>query len=542
MKYIFIADFFSDEINGGGELNNKYLIELLKTRNHDVESIKSINVTSEFVEENKKANFILANFVQVHPLVLQQIQKLNYVIYEHDHKYLKSRNPAIYRDYKAPKNALINESLYKNAIAVFCQSSLHAEILNKNLNLENVKNLSGNIWSDETLNLIEELSKNTKKDRFSVMNSDILHKNTAGSVEYCKTKKEKYELIHSHEYHDFLEQLSKNKKFVFLPQTPETLSRVAVEARMLDVEVHTNSRVGATKEKWFKLRGQELISFMRQRKDEIVDAIEYVFDTRIVTHSLKVPSLPKISLITSLFKGDDHIEAFMDNITSQTVFDQCELVIINANSPGNEDSVIKRYMEKYSNIIYEKLDYDPGIYGCWNLAIEKSSGEFITNANLDDRRSKQQLEILSTVLNDNPDLDLVYSECLMTTKDHETYNENSSNSKVYPVAEFSNEAMIKCLPGCMPVWRRRMHDKSGLFNEDYKFGGDWDMWLKAVRAGSKFKKVSGAHGLYYYNPSGLSTDPKKQKERFSEEKEVFWKYTDIFGERLTDHYRSYFSQ
>ena len=180
MKYIFIADFFSNEINGGGELNNKHLIELLKTRNHNVESIKSINVTCEFIEKNKKANFILANFVQVRPLVLQQIQKLNYVTYEHDHKYLKSRNPAIYRDYKAPKNALINESLYKNAIAVFCQSSLHAEILNKNLNLENVKNLSGNIWSDETLNLIEELSKNTKKDHFSVMNTEILHKNTAG--------------------------------------------------------------------------------------------------------------------------------------------------------------------------------------------------------------------------------------------------------------------------------------------------------------------------------------------------------------------------
>ena len=36
-----------------------------------------------------------------------------------------------------------------------------------------------------------------------------------------------------------------------------------------------------------------------------------------------------------------------------------------------------------SNIVYEKLDEDPGIYGVWNKAIEMSSGEYITNANLD---------------------------------------------------------------------------------------------------------------------------------------------------------------
>ena len=287
MKYVFVADFFSDEINGGGELNNQYLIELLVYRGHEVQKVKSVNVTSDFLKKNKKANFIIANFVQVKPALLDEIQELNYIIYEHDHKYLKSRNPALYADFKAPLSAIINKDLYKNAIAVFCQSNLHVDIINRNLNLENVKNLSGNIWSDETLDLIEELSKKTKKDCFSIMKSSILHKNTSGSIEYCDSKKEKYELIQSHQYHDFLKQLSENKKFAFFPKTPETLSRVAVEARMLDVEVHTNSRVGATREPWFKLRGQELVNVMRKRKDEIVDTLEYVFDTRKVSHSTK---------------------------------------------------------------------------------------------------------------------------------------------------------------------------------------------------------------------------------------------------------------
>ena len=34
MKICFIADFFADEINGGGELNNEELINILSVEHH----------------------------------------------------------------------------------------------------------------------------------------------------------------------------------------------------------------------------------------------------------------------------------------------------------------------------------------------------------------------------------------------------------------------------------------------------------------------------------------------------------------------------
>ena len=40
-KIIFIADFFADEVPGGGELNNQQLIEILRKRGVDVLEIKS---------------------------------------------------------------------------------------------------------------------------------------------------------------------------------------------------------------------------------------------------------------------------------------------------------------------------------------------------------------------------------------------------------------------------------------------------------------------------------------------------------------------
>ena len=97
---------------------------------------------------------------------------------------------------------------------------------------------------------------------------------------------------------------------------------------------------------------------------------------------------PRVSIITSIWKGDDFIEGFLADITDQTVFPQSELILINPSSPGNEEPIIKKYMEKYPNIVYLKLPQDPGLYACWNMGIKAARADFVTNANLDDRSQK----------------------------------------------------------------------------------------------------------------------------------------------------------
>jgi hypothetical protein len=202
----------------------------------------------------------------------------DYVIYEHDHKYLKGRNPALYEDFTAPKKDILFKKFYENALAVFCQSQFHFDILTRNLNIGNVVNLSGNLWTEESLNMIEELSKKEKSDSCSVMDSDIPHKNTADAIKFCKYKNWNYSLVRSPNYHDFLSKLGSNKRFIFFPKTPETLSRVAVEARMMGMEVITNNLLGASKEEWYHKKGQELIDLMRGKREEIPNLVKSIFN------------------------------------------------------------------------------------------------------------------------------------------------------------------------------------------------------------------------------------------------------------------------
>lgn len=277
-KIIFIADFFAHEIPGGGELNNHELVQILRKRGTDVLEIKSQNASPAFLQEqDDDTKFVVANFIGLTEASKNILKsEKDYIIYEHDHKYVKTRNPANYENFIAPKDHIINFDFYESAKAVLCQSDFHAGIVKSNLHLDNIKSVGGNLWSAQVLDFMYEISKSEKQATCAVMNSDNWHKNTSDAVRLCKIKGWEYDLIPSLAYEDFLTRLGKSKKFVFLPKTPETLSRIVVEARMMGLSVITNNLVGATKEEWFSLKGIELINVMTEKRKQIPDLVEMV--------------------------------------------------------------------------------------------------------------------------------------------------------------------------------------------------------------------------------------------------------------------------
>lgn len=272
-KIIFIADFFANQILGGGELNNKALISIIENKGNLVIKKQCKDVDVGFIKNNKNCKFIISNHSTMHVSVKKELLNCDYVIYEHDHQYLIRRNPAEFPNFIAPKNEIINFEFYKNSICVFCQSQFHANIMKSNLGFKNITNLSGNLWESNILDYIENLAVKEKKNKCSVMDSPIKHKNTRQAIRFCDYKKYDYELISSTDYKTFLNLLSNNKTFVFFPKTPETLSRVIVEARMCGMSVITNDQVGATKEPWYSFKGIELINKVRQMREEIPNKV-----------------------------------------------------------------------------------------------------------------------------------------------------------------------------------------------------------------------------------------------------------------------------
>lgn len=91
-KFIFINDFFSDDLLGGAEITSDSLISYLDN-NSSVFKIKSQFVNENFISENLDKIFIIGNFSN---LSVQSINKLinfaKYVNIEYDYKFCKHRS------------------------------------------------------------------------------------------------------------------------------------------------------------------------------------------------------------------------------------------------------------------------------------------------------------------------------------------------------------------------------------------------------------------------------------------------------------------
>jgi len=280
-EIIYIADYLSSVNPGGAELNDRVLIKSLYDMGHRINAAQSRGFFGSIIEEcrQKNAFLIISNFWEMPPESIEQVQaSFDYVIYEHDHKYIKGRNPIKYKNFKAPDSDIINKDFYLCAKKIFCQSSFHESIVRKNLG-EKIKtyNISGNLWSNENYDYMKKMSLKKKSKRYSILKSSIGHKNTYGAIQYCEKRGIEYDLIESSDYLSFLDQISNNETLLFLPHSPETLSRIVVESRMMGMKVITNKLVGAQYEKWFSSKGNELIDIMSEKNKEVLNELQKSF-------------------------------------------------------------------------------------------------------------------------------------------------------------------------------------------------------------------------------------------------------------------------
>lgn len=538
MKISFVSDYFLEEVHGGAEIVDDFLIKKISSL-HSVTNMKS----KYFSCSGNYDLWIISNFTHLAKNNMEFLRDKRYVIIEHDHKFSRTRDVSKFEKHLVPSDQIIYSDFYRKAQMVFCQSESHANNIANNLLLDNVANFGCSFWSNEHLALIESLSGTKKVVEHAFLESNNPIKGSFESRVFCIENDLIYESIQKNSFDNIMRDLAQVRKFVFFPQVMESFCRLATEARMLNCSLITNGNLGCTSEQWFsKLKGLPLINFIRQKQQENLDDFLNFLPSGRTNLKIEGRKIPKVSIITSMFKAGKFIDRFLSNIVKQTIFENCELIIIDAASPDSEESLIKEYKNRYENIRYVRLDKDPGIYACWNEAIKIANGKYVTNANLDDLRFKNQIEVMINSLEKNPSIDLVYSETFITSDSVTKEIENIEAKTTYPTTFFSRENMVKCLPGCMPVWRKSMHDKSGLFDESLRYAGDHEMWLRAVRDGSKFKKIGGIYGTYLFNEEGISTSRKTMVKKFIEEKKVFWEYSDVFGLEATNRFREYFSK
>ncbi len=211
-----------------------------------------------------------------------------------------------------------------------------------------------------------------------------------------------------------------------------------------------------------------------------------------------------VSAIVSVYNAERFIKGLVHDLESQTIASQVEIIMVNSNSPQNEDKLIREYLEKYPNIKYIRTKERETVYQAWNRAIKLASGKYITNANTDDRHREDAFAVMVDEFEAYPEVSLVYADIKVTENENEDFFHHSEYSAPYVWFDWDREILLRkgCFMGPQPMWRKELHDEYGFFDGSSVTSGDYEFWLRASQT-NNFKRIPSYLGLYLKSPESV---------------------------------------
>ena len=217
-----------------------------------------------------------------------------------------------------------------------------------------------------------------------------------------------------------------------------------------------------------------------------------------------------VSIIIPTFNGLPWLEEAINSIINQT-YDYYEIIIIDDGSNDDTRSFVK-------NNYYEKVKYfyqnNEGLSSARNFGLKVAKGDYIQFLDSDDILLPEKISNHVKFLDENIDIDIVYSHCLLFEQNKLNQTKDWPNKDLYKNGNLFLSLLKKSyiLPH-MPLSRKNSLLKSGTFDTNLTSCIDYDYWLKVARSGAKFFFLKGsALVLYRILPGSLSSSHPKHAE------------------------------
>jgi GT2 family glycosyltransferase len=238
--------------------------------------------------------------------------------------------------------------------------------------------------------------------------------------------------------------------------------------------------------------------------------------------------MSKVSSITAIGPLKTYgkfIKRFIDNVVEQEMFIETEHIIIY--------SELNNEIEKFNQYKNFKLIQEPnslGVYNAWNIGIENSTTDYITNWNVDDIRHPLNIKLKYELLSGSSFYSVAYNYYVATEDINENFyniNEKGKNYLKFP-DEYEKYCMTACLCGPDPMWRKSIHSKIGNFDyENFNSIGDWEMWIRMAANGYKFKLIPQILCIYLNHDETISNNNFKNNYDQIQKIKLYEKYKNF---------------
>jgi len=200
----------------------------------------------------------------------------------------------------------------------------------------------------------------------------------------------------------------------------------------------------------------------------------------MVTSSDCSEGFPKLSILMPTHNRADVLGIAIESVLNQSYTD-FELLIVGDGCTDETAWVVSQFED--DRIIWMDLPKAPNFgYANRNIALKEAKGQYIGFAAHDDILLPDHFARCIKVLDEEQDVDLVYTRPLWVMDD----------GFIFPIEFNLHEALTRepflqmkhnALPASCVVHRRSCFKTVGYWNEEMARCGDWDMWIRIINGG-----------------------------------------------------------
>jgi glycosyltransferase involved in cell wall biosynthesis len=211
--------------------------------------------------------------------------------------------------------------------------------------------------------------------------------------------------------------------------------------------------------------------------------------------------LPDLSVITSIYKGEKYLASLLENLSAQTVFPRCEIVLVLNEPSPQEIRITKSFAsERKAQVQIIIVDKVETLGASWNRGWQAARAPYLAIWNVDDRRSPDSLDRQLSALEQEPEWMLSYGDYVAVPAHGE--RGTIRQTPKYNTGHFRRSF---AQGGAFWVLRRSVFDLIGPFDEQFQVAADMDLSFRMAEAGIQMGKVEGILGYFLDAEQGLST-------------------------------------
>lgn len=211
---------------------------------------------------------------------------------------------------------------------------------------------------------------------------------------------------------------------------------------------------------------------------------------------------PRVSVIIPTYNRAQLINRAIQSVLDQT-YQDFELVVVDDCSTDNTEDIVNSIADE--RVRYIRHETNKGASAARNTGIKASRGELIGFLDSDDEWLPEKLRLQVEVIDSSSSsVGLVYGG-------YEVIDDETKRTiqRVYPEKRgYIFEDVLKMngpTKPLTPLVRRECFDKVGLFDEEMRFGEDWEMWVR-IAEHYEFDFVNGVVGRYHKSTHQITRD------------------------------------